>query len=152
MHRYPGVPRYRGIPTRSGRTPNNCDDFRSPWRTQKWMLRQFRQQMEFDEFGVGSIRKDSPWAQAGGGDFRPGLAGSGGGPAAPGRGGLANTKTQGWISDTRRRGAAWGSSRCHSDFFQNALRCLLGLRTRLRTGNYTTKINDAESTQINADN
>ena len=40
--------------------------------------------IEFDEF-VGSIRRDFPWAPAGGEDFRPGPAGSGGGPAAPGR-------------------------------------------------------------------
>ncbi len=25
------------------RLPLTCDDFRSPWRTQKWILRQFRQ-------------------------------------------------------------------------------------------------------------
>ncbi len=49
------------------------------------VLRQIRQQMEFVEFEVGYIRKEFPWAPAGGGNFRPGLAGSGGGPAAPGR-------------------------------------------------------------------
>ena len=61
------------------------DDFRSPWRTQIWILRQISRKNEFCEFGVGSIRRDFPWAPAGGGDFRPGPAGSGGGPAAPGR-------------------------------------------------------------------